>query len=73
MIDNKITKIEIAKQLGITHSAVVQWQTAKKIPAEKCIQLEPILGISARELYLNPNLLFDNFKVSNNNIKRPIK
>ena len=57
----KITKTWIAKALGITHPAIVQWERSGKIPADKCFMLEPIIGISAKELYEHPNLLFDKF------------
>lgn len=57
----KITKTQIAKALGITHPAIVQWERNGKIPADKCFELEEIVGIDAKKLYQHPNLLFDQF------------
>ena len=41
------TKIRIARELGITHGAVSQWQ---KVPAERVLDVERITGIPRHEL-----------------------
>ncbi len=61
MKNKKTTKVAIAKKLKISHSAIVQWVTNKHIPAQACIDLEPILNVGARELQQNPNILFNMF------------
>ena len=61
----KLTQIKIAKLLCISHSNFSQWKTNKKIPAEKCMSIAPILRkelktkITAENLFKNPALLFD--------------
>ena len=61
MKTNKFTKTSLAKELGITPQAISIWQKDGAIPKSSCIDLEPILKIKARKLYLEPELLFDMF------------
>ena len=56
-----IKKIQIQKCLGIKHTSVIEWEKKGKIPPLRCIQLEPHIGIPARKLYLNPELLLSRF------------
>lgn len=65
MKKKNLTKTALSEKLAITPQAISMWTKDNKIPAKSCIELEPILKISARKLYLNPHLLFDMF---NNNI-----
>lgn len=62
-----MTKTALAKQLGITPQAISMWVKSGEIPSSACMDLEPILKIKARKLFLNPDLLFDMF---NNSIKK---
>lgn len=61
MKTKKLTKTALASQLGITPQAISIWAKNGEIPKSSCIDLEPILKIKARKLYLNPTLLFDMF------------
>ena len=40
-------KTRLARELGITHGAVMQW---RKVPAERVLDVERITGISRHEL-----------------------
>ena len=62
MKTNKLTKTSLARKLEITPQAISMWVKDEKIPAQSCIDLEPIVKIKARRLFLNPSLLFDMFK-----------
>lgn len=66
MTTKKITNTTIAKELGITPQAISIWKRDNQIPAKSCIDLEPIIKVRARKLFLNPSILFDMF---NNNKK----
>lgn len=67
METKKLTKTALAKQLNITPQAISMWVKGGEIPKASCIDLEPILKIKARKLYLNPELLFNMF----NSNKKP--
>lgn len=63
-----LTKTGIARKLGISSQAISNWESDGKIPAEACINLEPIIKIGARKLFLKPSLLFDKFKKRANKV-----
>lgn len=65
MAKKKMTKTELASKLGITPQAISMWVKSGEIPSSACMDLEPILKIKARKLFLNPDLLFDMFNNSN--------
>lgn len=70
MKKKKLNKTTLARKLEITPQAISMWDKEGKIPAKSCMDLEPILKIRARELFLKPSLLFDMFnntKQSSNN------
>lgn len=47
----KLTQIEIAKELGVSHTTVSMWETGAALPrAGKLIKLADILGCTVDEL-----------------------
>lgn len=40
----------LADELGITQAAVGKWKTQNKIPAERCLKLQQLTGISVHEM-----------------------
>jgi len=57
----KITKTLLAQELGCSHSAIVQWEQNGRIPPAQCMKLEDIIGVPAKKIFDNPNLLFSMF------------
>jgi len=57
----KVTKVNLAKKLGCSHSAIVQWEQNNHIPAAQCMKLEDIIGVPAKNLFDNPEILFSMF------------
>jgi DNA-binding transcriptional regulator YdaS (Cro superfamily) len=47
LIRHKVRRAQLARDLGITASALWQWQT---VPAERVIQVEKFTGIPRHEL-----------------------
>lgn len=44
---NSISRVELARRLGITSQAISQW---KKIPAERVVDIEAVTGIPREQL-----------------------
>ncbi len=53
----KIT--EIAKKIGVNHSAVSHWKANKKIPPSRIFEIAELINVEPIELHQNPNLFFD--------------
>jgi len=70
MNTKKLTKTSLAKEIGISHSAIVQWENAGKIPAEQCFVIAPIIKVKPEKLWDNPRLLFDMFNSTKTQTKK---
>jgi DNA-binding transcriptional regulator YdaS (Cro superfamily) len=49
LLDQRGTATKLAKSLGVTHSAVLQW-ASRRVPAERVLMVEALTGISRQEL-----------------------
>ena len=58
----KIKIIDLAEKIGITHSAISQWKSKKKIPSSKIFIIAEVINVNPAELNKNPNLLFNLFR-----------
>ena len=54
-------KIDLAKKLKISHSAIVQWEQNNKIPDSRIFEIAPLINTTAEKLKNNPNILFNLF------------
>ncbi|WDS36210.1 YdaS family helix-turn-helix protein [Pseudoxanthomonas sp.] len=41
---------ELARRLGVVPMTITQWKRRKQIPAERCLEVEAITGISRHDL-----------------------